>query len=198
MALNENFLSRIPKPWLVSSRAIKKTVWSNTFPKTSYLHTGEHPFNITIDNQIETTSHLKLEWSYNHQITEIENPENGKIKFKEFQLQNALADYQRSMSDFHALLSRKDTIQVLITNSRSDYTKEELMHDLEEVEKEIKKSKPDNSKIVTLRKEIQFLKKTNVNNLSFPGITTRILLSKRTQVVIINYFENLMQPELAG
>jgi hypothetical protein len=102
------------------------------------------------------------------------------------------------MSGFHDLLSRKDTLQVLITNSRSDYTKEELTHDLEEVEKEIKKSKPDNSKIVTLRKEIQFLKKTNVNNLSFPGITTRILLSKRTQVVIINYFENLMQPELAG
>ena len=139
--------------------------------------TGNHPFNITIDNQVETTSHLKLEWSYNDQITQFESPELSKINHKKFELANAIEKFKIDEVQYNKLLQQKDSISRRIVTSNSDYDREHLLAKLKELDSKIEKTKPNDSKITDLRKEINYLLANLIPELNFTGFSIKISIN---------------------
>jgi seryl-tRNA synthetase len=122
---------------------------------------------------------LKLEWSYNDQITQIENPELEKINHKKFELENATEQFQLEKNQYDNLLQLKDSISRQIETSKTDYVKESLLAKLKKMDSKIEKIKPDDSKITTLRKELNFMLANLISELHLTGYITKIIVNHR-------------------
>ena len=120
--------------------------------------TSHQPFNAYSENKMESTANLKLKWTLNIQITEIENPLLEKLKLKELELQQLSKDQAKVKQQYQSIILQRENINAKLNIDLTDYGWESLLSQIQILEKDLNKNKSDDSKIEKLKNEIMLLK----------------------------------------
>ena len=119
--------------------------------------TSHQPFNVYSGNKIESTANLKLKWTLNLQVSELENPLLEKLELKEIELQQLSKNRAKVKMQYQSIYLQRENINAKLKSDLTDYGRESLLSQIQILEKDLNKNKSNDSKIEKLKNEIMIL-----------------------------------------